>query len=34
MELNYIAKGDCRILMKTLPNDCIDLTITSLHMTI
>lgn len=29
MELNYITNGDCRILMKTLPDNCIDLTITS-----
>lgn len=29
MKLDYIANGDCRILMKTLPDNCIDLTVTS-----
>jgi len=29
VELDYITNGDCRILMKTLPNGCIDMTITS-----
>ena len=29
MKLDYIANGDCRILMKDLPDNCIDLTVTS-----
>jgi len=29
MEMNYITNGDCVMLMKTLPDNCIDLTVTS-----
>ena len=29
MEMDYITNGDCVMLMKTLPDNCIDLTVTS-----
>ena len=29
MKVDYIENGDCLILMKTLPDSCIDLTVTS-----